>query len=98
MRGGGAGPPPVNTVQPHTWLCLSPELRGADTLQATKASPAAAEGRALKTRSLLLVASSPQVPFIWVPSHHEARTDCDGKHPPKPGPHSHLQPTPPEAP
>lgn len=53
MRGGGAGPPPVNTVQPHTWLCLSPELRGADTLQATKASPAAAEGRALKTRSLL---------------------------------------------
>lgn len=53
MGGGGAGTPPVNNVQPHTWSCLSPEQRGPDTLQTTTASPAAAEGRALKTRSLL---------------------------------------------
>ena len=36
-------------VQLHSWFCLSPEQRG----WTTKASPAAADGWALKTRSLL---------------------------------------------
>lgn len=48
-RGGwrGQGHLPVK-VQLHSWFCLSPEQRG----WATKASPAAADGWALKTRSL----------------------------------------------